>query len=108
MRLWTRVKRVWRHVILRRPKRTAPSRPQRRRSRPTYTGEGSGTRDAIMRILSDGQPRTRQMIQERLDVTTASIHLPRMVEAGLLVAEYGGRRKWYRIADTPPKRENAE
>ena len=55
-----------------------------------------------MRVLSDGKPRTRQMISERLDVQTAAIHLPRMVEAGLLVAEYGGRRKWYRLADVSP------
>jgi hypothetical protein len=91
------------------PEPTAVERPRPRpapkRRRPLYTGAGSGTRDRILRILADGKPRTRLMISAELDVKTAGIHLPRMVDEGLLRAEYLSRRLWYSLA--PPQAEAA-
>src|SRR5574341_327245 len=102
MKFMTRVRRFWRHAILRRPLRRNFIGGERRPP-PRYTGEGSFTRGAIIRVLADGKPRTRRMIAEQLDVTTAHFHLPRMVDAGLLVAQRrDGRTLWYRLSNTPP------
>lgn len=69
--------------------------------RTTYTGRGSRTRDQILRILSDGRPQTRKMIEAHLDVKTAAIHLPLMEKDGLIESEYLSRCKWYRLVKQP-------
>src|SRR5574341_564414 len=66
MKFMTRVRRFWRHAILRRPLRRNFIGGERRPP-PRYTGEGSFTRGAIIRVLADGKPRTRRMIAEQLD-----------------------------------------
>lgn len=60
------------------------ARRPRKRQRRIYTGRDSGTRARILEVLAVRGPLTRREIDSYLDVKTASIHLPRMVEDRLL------------------------
>ncbi len=99
VKFWTRVRRFTKHVILRQPRRKSRgdisewvARYERRqaatvpRKKPIYTGRDSGSRMAILTILSNGEPRTRKEIEAQMTTKTARIHLPRMVEDGLIVS----------------------
>lgn len=81
------------------PRRPRPVIGRTGSLRPKYTGNGSRTRKEILRILADGKPQTRLMIEAQLDVKTTGIHLPRMEDEGLIVGEYLSRRKWYRLVE---------
>lgn len=105
MKKWKRVFRRFVRVVF--SSRTVPSpqtraRPSGPSVRSRYTGRDSLTRQRILGILSDGQWRTRQMIQAELDVKTAAIHLPLMEKDGLIVSEYRSRRKSYRLVPQMP------
>ncbi len=57
--------------------------------RTPYTGDQSGTRQEIIRLLDLWGPATRKQLQERMNVTTAGIHLPLMVRVGLVRVQPG-------------------
>ena len=59
------------------------------------------TRVAILLTLGDGRPRPAGELARRARVTpqTASGHLVRLLDAGLLAVERAGRRRYFRLAD---------
>ncbi|GHO50403.1 ArsR/SmtB family transcription factor [Ktedonospora formicarum] len=59
------------------------------------------TRASILQELSDGQALSAGELARRAHVTpsTASTHLAKLMDAGLLIAEKQGKHRYYRIAD---------
>jgi hypothetical protein len=66
-----------------------PRRPVSRvRHKSSWTGNGSRTEADILKLFTSHDVRlTRKQINQRLDVTTSAMVLPRMVERGLLVVD---------------------
>ena len=61
----------------------------------------SPPRRRMLEVLLDGQPRsaTELAIISRVALNTASTHLSRLVEAGLVSFERSGRHRFYRISE---------
>lgn len=77
MNLWRKLRDWWNPPVIVRVRRPIALKKSPR----PWNGEGSLTADNILHHLQYG-PLTRQQLDDLLDVTTAAIHLPKMIARG--------------------------